>query len=83
MPFGVLGLSIAIAWLKLRQRNFGPPLDANVWAVNAKARVNVPLGEALTSLAAIPKGPSRDMVDPFAEKRRPRGWCFITVHFYR
>jgi hypothetical protein len=86
MPFGVLGLillisgpSMAIAWLKLRQRNLGPLLDANGWAVNTKARVNVPLGEALTSVAAIPKGASRDMVDPFAEKRRPWGWYFILL----
>jgi len=27
-----------IAWLKMRQRNLGPILDANGWAVNSKAR---------------------------------------------
>ena len=31
--------SIVIAWLKLRQRNLGPLLDANSWAVNAKAKI--------------------------------------------
>lgn len=78
MPIGVLGLlllisgpSMAIAWLKLRQRNLGPLLDANGWAVNAKARVNVPFGKALTRLVKIPKGSKRDFRDPFAEKRRP------------
>lgn len=78
MPIGVLGLillisgpSMAIAWLKLRQRNLGPLLDANGWAINSKARVNVPLGESLTAVAAIPKGSKRDLHDPFAEKRRP------------
>ena len=30
--------SMIIAWLKLRRRNLGPILDANGWAVNAKAR---------------------------------------------
>ena len=38
---------MAIAWLKLRKRNLGPILDANGWAVNAKARMNVPFGGAL------------------------------------
>ncbi len=33
-----------IAWLKLRQRNLGPILDANGWAVNARTKVNIPLG---------------------------------------
>ncbi|MFS8083845.1 MAG: hypothetical protein ACMG51_10360, partial [Ginsengibacter sp.] len=31
--------SMAIAWLKLRKRNLGPILDANGWAVNAKAKM--------------------------------------------
>ncbi|MCB9615609.1 MAG: hypothetical protein H6722_24520 [Sandaracinus sp.] len=81
MPLGVLGLillisgpSMAIAWLKLRQRNLGPLLDANGWAVNARAKVNVPFGESLTKVATIPKGSQRDLHDPFAEKRRP--WKF-------
>lgn len=51
MPLGLLGIILAIsgpsmlvAWLKLRQRNLGPILDANGWAVNAKAKLNVPFG---------------------------------------
>lgn len=78
MPLGVLGIiliisgpSMAIAWLKLRQRNLGPLLDANGWTINATARVNVPLGRSLTHVAQLPKGASRDMVDPFAEKKKP------------
>lgn len=81
MPLGVLGLilaisgpSMAIAWLKLRKRNLGPILDANGWAVNAMARVNVPLGGSLTRLAKLPPGSRRELGDPFAEKRRP--WKF-------
>ncbi|MCB9650806.1 MAG: hypothetical protein H6730_30085 [Deltaproteobacteria bacterium] len=84
MPLGVLALllvisgpSMAIAWLKLRNRNLGPLLDANGWAVNALAKVNVPLGRSLTALAELPKGASRDLADPFAEKRRP--WGFYAV----
>lgn len=78
MPLGVLGLvlvisgpSLLIAWLKLRQRNMGPLLDANGWALNASARINVPFGASLTRLAVLPKGSRLDLVDPFAEKKRP------------
>jgi hypothetical protein len=76
MPFGLLALLLAIsgpsmliAWLKLRHRNIGPILDANGWAVNAMARVNVPFGGALTDLATLPPGASRSLRDPFAEKK--------------
>jgi hypothetical protein len=78
MPLGVLaivllisGPSMVLAWLKLRKRNLGPILDANGWAVNAKARINVPFGASLTRTAALPAGAQRDLADPFAEKKRP------------
>ena len=78
MPIGLLGLLLAIsgpsmliAWLKLRQRNVGPILDANGWSVNAMARINVPFGAALTQVAVLPKGARRQLRDPFAEKQRP------------
>ena len=61
--------SMAIAWLKLRKRNLGPILDANGWAVNAKARMNVPFGGALTGVAALPPGSTFGAADEFAEKR--------------
>jgi len=61
--------SMAIAWLKLRKRNLGPILDANGWAVNAKARMNVPFGGALTGVAALPVGATFGVADEFAEKR--------------
>jgi hypothetical protein len=86
MPLGVVLLALAIsgpsmliAWLKLRQRNIGPLLDASGWAVNAFARVNLPFGGALTSLAALPRGASRALRDPFAEKRRSWGLYFVVV----
>jgi hypothetical protein len=69
--------SMIIAWLKLRRRNLGPILDANGWAVNAKAKMNVPFGGALTGVAALPPGSQRDLVDPFAEKKSP--WPKIVV----
>jgi nitrate reductase NapE component len=63
--------SVVMAYLKLRRRNLGPILDANGWAVNAKAKMNVPFGGSLTSVAALPPGSQRDLVDPFAEKKSP------------
>ena len=84
MPVGVVGLilaisgpSMAIAWLKLRKRNLGPILDANGWAVNAQAKVNVPFGGSLTKLASLPPGSSRSLEDPFAAKKRP--WAFYVT----
>lgn len=61
--------SMIMAYLKLRKRNLGPILDANGWAVNAKAKMNVPFGQSLTGIAKLPQGSSRDLRDPFAEKK--------------
>lgn len=67
----VSGPSMLIAWFKLKQRNLGPLLDANGWAVNARARINIPFGTSLTGLARLPEGASAmHMVDPFAEKQQ-------------
>ena len=76
IPLGVLGIVLAIsgpsmliAWLKLRQRNLGPLLDANGWAVNTLTKINIPLGGSLTALAKLPEGSSRSLVDPYAPQR--------------
>jgi len=76
IPLALLALLVAIstpstlmAYLKLRRRNLGPILDANGWAVNARAKINVPFGASLTKVAALPPGAARDLVDPFAEKK--------------
>lgn len=76
VPIGLLGVllavsgpSMVIAWIKLRQRNLGPILDANGWAVNALAKVNIPLGGSLTELRKLPKGAERSLVDPYAPKK--------------
>lgn len=78
MPLALLAIMLAIslpsmviAWLKLRQRNLGPILDANGWAVNARAKINTPFGGSLTQVARLPAGAHRDLADPFAEKKRP------------
>lgn len=78
MPLALLGLmllisgpSMAMAYFKLRNRNLGPILDANGWAVNTRARINIPFGAALTQLAKLPEGADRALTDPYAEKRSP------------
>lgn len=78
MPLALLGLmlvisgpSMAMAFFKLRTRNLGPILDANGWAVNTRARINIPFGAALTQLAKLPEGSERALTDPYAEKRSP------------
>jgi hypothetical protein len=78
MPFAVLGLillisgpSMIIAYLKLRKRNLAPILDANGWAINARAIVNIQFGNTLTHLAELPKGAKINLNDPFTKKKRP------------
>jgi len=68
----ISGPSMLIAWLKLRKRNLGPILDANGWAVNAKAKLNVPFGASLTGIPKLPPGATISADDRFGEK--PSGW---------
>ncbi len=76
----ISGPSMMLAYLTLRRRNLGPLLDANGWAVNARARINVPFGGSLTEVATLPKGSSRSTQDPFAEKKRPwKTWLFLLL----
>lgn len=76
----ISGPSMLIAFLKLRQRNLGPILDANGWAVNTRASINIPFGATLTKMAELPKGAERTLNDPFAEKKTPwKLWVFLLV----
>jgi hypothetical protein len=68
MVLAISGPSMAIAWLKLRQRNLGPVLDASGWAVNGRVKVNAKLGAALTALATLPPGAGRSLSDPFEDR---------------
>ncbi|MBI3901886.1 MAG: hypothetical protein HY306_02940 [Nitrosomonadales bacterium] len=86
LPFALVGLlllvsgpAMLIAWFKLKQRNLGPILDANGWAVNARARINIPFGTSLTGIAKLPEGADRRLVDPFAEKKRVWPYYLILV----
>ncbi|HEU5122951.1 MAG TPA: hypothetical protein VFW05_02690 [Verrucomicrobiae bacterium] len=63
----ISGPSMIIAWLKLRKRNLGPILDANGWALNSKARINVPFGASLTQVAKLPPDAVRPTNDRFGE----------------
>jgi len=76
IPLAIIGLMLLIsgpamilAWFKLKKRNLGPILDANGWAINARARINIPFGTSLTKLAHLPSGSHRSLTDPFAEKK--------------
>lgn len=73
------GPSVALAWFKLRTRQLGPLLDANGWAVNARARINIPFGTSLTQLAQLPAGAERSLSDPYAEPRTKLGWWVLMV----
>lgn len=76
----ISGPSMLLAYMTLRRRNLGPLLDANGWAVNARARINIPFGDALTGVATLPAGASRSLADPFAEKKRPwKLWLVLIV----
>ena len=70
----ISGPAVVLAWFKLRSRNLGPLLDANGWAINARARINIPFGTSLTQLAALPAGAERAMSDPYAEKQISWAW---------
>ena len=75
VPLIILGLlliislpSLILAFLQLRKRNLAPILDANGWAVNARARINVPFGTRLTGIAKLPPGASVSTNDKYAER---------------
>jgi hypothetical protein len=72
--------SMTIAWLKLRKRNLGPILDANGWAVNARALMNIPFGASLTQVATYPQEVHLGrMTDPFAKKKSPWPWLILAA----
>jgi hypothetical protein len=84
MPLALAGLLLAVsgpavvlAWFKLRSRNLGPILDANGWAINARARINIPFGTSLTQVAQLPANAERSLQDPYAERATPWGWYVL------
>ncbi len=88
IPLAIIGIMLAIstpslilAYMKLRKRNLGPILDANGWAVNAKAKINVPFGTSLTGIAKLPSGSTVEMSDKYAPKSSalPKVAIFVLV----
>lgn len=84
IPLAVIGVmllisgpAVVLAWLKLRSRNLGPILDANGWAINARARINIPFGTSLTQLAQLPENSQRTLSDPYAEKSS--SWPYVLL----
>lgn len=75
----ISGPSMLMAWFKLRRRNLGPILDANGWAVNSQARINIAFGTALTQLATLPGGSARSLRDPYAARRPVWPWLLLLV----
>jgi hypothetical protein len=78
MPLAVAGIMLAIsgpamimAYVKLRKRNLAPILNANGWAINARASVNIAFGNTLTQLATLPYGSKINLNDPFIKKKKP------------
>jgi len=61
----ISGPAMLIAYMKLRRRNLSPLLNANGWAVNSQALVNIAFGATLTKIA---KFPFLSVKDPLADK---------------
>lgn len=68
----ISGPSMIIAALKLRQRNLGPLLEANGWAINGRVKINIPFGTKLTERAILPSNAKRDLTDPYEDKEAAR-----------
>lgn len=86
----ISGPAVMLAWFKLKKRSLAPILDANGWAINARARINIPFGTSLTRLADLPAGANRSLVDPYAEQKTvwpyyaliAGGLCALIVLWY-
>ncbi|EIC21847.1 hypothetical protein [Thiorhodovibrio frisius] len=73
----ISGPSMLLAFLKLHQRNLGPLLDGNGWAVNTRAKINIPFGSTLTRTARLPQGARLALgtAASRASARGPREWA--------
>lgn len=86
MPLAVMGVMLLISGpsmimtaMRLRRRNLGSILDANGWAVNTRAQINISFGRTLTHIAVLPQGSIKSFDDPFADKKRP--WLLYLLVF--
>lgn len=91
MPLTILALLIVIsgpsmflAWLALRRRNIAPILNANGWAINADAKINLPFGNTLTTCAKYPiklKGGEKDEYDDSTNPLLKALYWLIAIFF--
>ena len=65
----ISGPSMILTAMKLHKRNLGSILDANGWAINTRARINISMGCFMTSVAVLPENSKRCLDDPFADKK--------------
>lgn len=86
IPLGIVGILLAIslpsmilAYLKLRQRNIAPILDASGWAINGNTKISTVLGRSLTHLPNRPVRAFLSAKDPFAVKTFPWRRVIITL----
>ncbi len=86
MPLAIIGILLLISGpsmimtaMKLHNRNLGAILDANGWAINTKARINITMGRFLTSLAKLPKNSKRCLDDPFEEENNTWKYWVIGI----
>lgn len=77
-PVFIIGLmliislpSMILSWLKLRERNIAPILDASGWAVNGNVRINLALGALFTQLRKRPAHSHFNAFDPYKDKKFP------------
>lgn len=75
----ISGPAMLVAWFKLRKRSLGPILDGNGWAINARLRISIPFGTALTQLASLPAGSRQTARDPYAEPARRWPWVVLLL----
>ena len=78
LPFAIILIlllislpSMILAYLKLRQRNIAPILDASGWAINGNTKISTILGRSLTHLPNHPPRAFLSGKDPFAGKKFP------------
>ena len=87
MPLAIIGIlllisgpSMILTAMKLHKRNLGSILDANGWAINTRARINITMGRYLTSIAKLPDNSKRNFDDPFKEEKNHwRFWLTIIL----
>ena len=74
----ISGPAMILAWLKLRKRSLSPLLNANGWAINAAAKVNITFGSTLTEVSDAPRVAEPD---PYADKtpwwKKLLGWLIV------